>query len=242
MGLGRHRALLPDARPAGALCARAWRHGGAKTPCATPLCCAVLCCAVKLATEPALPGALPCILAAPHPQAKRGPGRPLHAGGWQPHSCVRRHAVVHPLPLERLGLRSECCAVAGSAFQGCRWCACTDTCACACACACAVAAPTTQVQLARDQPLMLGRAAAATAEAAQRAQAAAAGAGQQQGANSSVIVAAHGAALAAPPDAFPVMLSAAAVAGVHHFSGSWLGLDGSKSLSLRGEVVCASCT
>jgi hypothetical protein len=34
----------------------------------------------------------------------------------------------------------------------------------------------------------------------------------------------------------PVMLGVWAVAGVHHFSGSWLGLDGSKSLSLRREV------
>ncbi|WIA35277.1 hypothetical protein OEZ86_003736 [Tetradesmus obliquus] len=34
----------------------------------------------------------------------------------------------------------------------------------------------------------------------------------------------------------PLMLAVAAVAGVHHFSGSWLGLDGSKSLNLRREV------
>ncbi|WIA15093.1 hypothetical protein OEZ85_001787 [Tetradesmus obliquus] len=34
----------------------------------------------------------------------------------------------------------------------------------------------------------------------------------------------------------PLMLAVTAVAGVHHFSGSWLGLDGSKSLSLRREV------
>jgi hypothetical protein len=32
------------------------------------------------------------------------------------------------------------------------------------------------------------------------------------------------------------MTGVAAVAGEHHFSGSWLGLDGSKSLSLRKEV------
>jgi hypothetical protein len=42
-----------------------------------------------------------------------------------------------------------------------------------------------------------------------------------------------GAAVAA---GWPVMLGVQGVAGVHHFSGSWLGLDGSKSLSLRQEV------
>ena len=35
----------------------------------------------------------------------------------------------------------------------------------------------------------------------------------------------------------PIMLGVKAVAGVHHFSGSWLGLDGSRSLSLRKEVT-----
>lgn len=35
---------------------------------------------------------------------------------------------------------------------------------------------------------------------------------------------------------WPVMLGVQGVAGVHHFSGSWLGLDGSKSMSLRQEV------
>ncbi len=34
----------------------------------------------------------------------------------------------------------------------------------------------------------------------------------------------------------PLMLLVDGVAGTHHFSGSWLGLDGSKGYNLRNEV------
>jgi hypothetical protein len=88
-----------------------------------------------------------------------------------------------------------------------------------------------QVRVARDKPLLraAGKHAAATATAAAAA-------------NSTHILY-HRTAGAFPVGSgaaaavrLPVMLGVAAVAGVHHFSGSWLGLDGSKSLSLRKEV------
>jgi hypothetical protein len=81
-----------------------------------------------------------------------------------------------------------------------------------------------QVRVARDKPLLRAAGKHAAAIAAAAAAAAAADA------------APAGAATGVGSDGRPVMLGVAAVAGVHHFSGSWLGLDGSKSLSLRKEV------
>lgn len=116
-----------------------------------------------------------------------------------------------------------------------------------------------QVNLARDRPLLRSAAQAAVAAAKAKAAAsraaasaavAAAGAltassGLTNTTSTAASASAPQAAAAIPAAAsaaargFPDMMGVEGVAGVHHFSGSWLGLDGSKSLSLRKEVRVA---